>query len=428
MKGPLIATGAVVIVGLALSWQRQAKVSAISQELDGLYDVAEEQGIPLAMKTSVGRRDRVLTASLAEEVADLLRRTEAVERAGGHADEMMRDKMVDLSVQLMDLSPAELRKVLGTMRANESISDATKSEVIGTAILFISSDHPQQALRLLEESREVLGKGIMTDHAVASALESWAGRDPSAALQWIKTTEKLPPGTKKEELLHAVLGGAAESNPLEAFRMLPSLGLEDLADAAETIAVAVATSTRGRDSLVQGMRDYLSLVDDPAVAREISSSVMATIGEEVERDSFDEMSGWLAAKNFSNDELASFADGLDWFATGKQTGDWIEWIAGNVEADQVRGPVEGLMGDWVEEDYIAAGKWLSSAPSGPAKAPAVMAYAEAVAAYDPGVATDWAMTLGDDRMKRKTLQAIHDNWPDDDDEGAARFSAEHGLE
>ncbi len=432
MKGPLIATGAVLLVGVFLGWQRQSQVSVVADELGVIYQQAERNGKPLQGKTSASRRGSVLSdrdaSSLVDEVANLLRRAEIIEKSGGSTNERMRDKMVDLSVQLMELSPEQLRKVLESLSANDSISDFTKSEIIGMSILYISSDHPQEALRLLEESLAVLGQVVMTDNTVSSALESWAGRDPSAALNWIKSAKELPPGVNREELVHAVLDGAAGADPANAFRMLPSLDLKDYAEASGVIASAVAGSQVGRDNLIQGMRDCLAEFNDPAVASQISSSVMETLGQDIGRDSFEEMTGWLESKSFTSEELASFADGLNWSSTGEQTGEWLAWITDHVNSDQLAAPVESLMGDWVEEDYLSAGQWLSSAPAGPAKAPAVMSYAEAVAAYDPEVATQWAMTLTDEQMKQKTLQSIYDNWPDGDDDAAARFAAQHGLD
>jgi ferric-dicitrate binding protein FerR (iron transport regulator) len=58
----------------------------------------------------------------------------------------------------------------------------------------------------------------------------------------------------------------------------------------------------------------------------------------------------------------------------------------------------------------------------------VQAYATAVAEYEPKVAAQWAMTLPEGPAREATLQAVYQNWPASDPDGAAAFAREHGLQ
>ena len=127
-------------------------------------------------------------------------------------------------------------------------------------------------------------------------------------------------------------------------------------------------------------------------------------------------------------EKVRLANELTYFTTKADTGRWVEWMSGNLPEELFAEPVRKLIGEWTEQDYVAAGKWLATAPDGPAKVAAVEAYARAVARYESQVAGQWAMTLPPGTARNATLRAVHQNWPADDPEGAAAFAREHGLE
>lgn len=432
MKGPLIASGGVIAVGCVLVLWQQSQIGEIQKQLDSIQKVAVQRGVKLNMRASAGRRGRGAedrkAARLVDKVSGLLERAEMIERGGGRPDEALRDQIVNATVELMELSPANMRKVLAELRLNSALSEDTKAKVIGFSILFVAGDHPEAALRLFEESKDLLGSGAMASHVVGSALHSWAEMNPVAAIQWLKRNETPPSGMSLEEMQHAVLGGAAKNDPMMAFRLLDDIGMAESSDACEVIASSLADTQAGREALLSAMRGYISDMKNQHAARNISSAVMEAVARGVGKNSFETVSQWLDGESLPDSDLASFAEGLSWFSTGKETGAWLDWMAQRMPEEKLQEPVESLVGDWVEEDYLAAGKWLREVPDGPIKIPAVKAYAEAVAAYDPEIAIEWAMTIGDPQARRTTLKAIHDNWPTEDEEGAARFAAQHGLE
>lgn len=432
MKAQIIAIGGVLLVGCGFAVWQQSRVETLRVELNELHEQAAQRGINVRMNASSGRRLHGITdrnsAPQMRKVTDLLQRMEEMERSGRRPDQAMYDRTVDALVMLMEMSPNHVRKLLAELRERPDLSDETKAKVIGHSLLFISAEHPEIALRIYGESKDLIKRGGMVAQVVGNALSALAEQDPDAAMQWVKSQKEAPVGMSHEEMRNSVLGGVAKSDPATAFRLLSTVPTEESASACDVIASALADTQRGRESLLQALKGYVGGLENPKEARMISGTVMEAIGRGVNKNSFQSVSQWLDSANLPESDIASFVDGLSWYSTGSETGEWINWMAQRLPGDSLATPVEGLVGDWVEEDYLAAGKWLTDLPDGAIKTPAVKAYAQAVAAYDPQVAIQWAMTIRDVNARRKTLAAIHENWPANDEAGAAKFAAEHGLE
>jgi hypothetical protein len=136
----------------------------------------------------------------------------------------------------------------------------------------------------------------------------------------------------------------------------------------------------------------------------------------------------MESMNLTKEELASLAGGLGYYGTAAETGQWITWIETNLTPEDADSPVRELMGEWTEQDYLAAGNWLATAPEGQAKQAAVVSYVEAVSTYEPQIAEQWALTLPVGEQRDEALGVIRENWPDSDPDGAKAFAARHGME
>ena len=102
-------------------------------------------------------------------------------------------------------------------------------------------------------------------------------------------------------------------------------------------------------------------------------------------------------------------------------------MASHLPESAMRDNVDNLIGQWTQQDYLAAGRWLTAAPEGPAKQAAVSTYAGTVAEYEPKVAVQWADTLPEGEQRRRTYETILENWPKIDSAAAEAFAAKHGL-
>lgn len=179
-----------------------------------------------------------------------------------------------------------------------------------------------------------------------------------------------------------------------------------------------------RRNLDQKATKPLNSAPNPSVPR-ITKRQRA---ERARQDDSDTLPKPFPESGLAPSEKVRLANELTYFTTKADTGRWVEWLSGNLPEEHLAEPVRKLIGEWTEQDYVAAGKWLATAPDGPAKVAAVEAYARAVAHYEPLVAAQWAMTLPPGAARNATLRAVHQNWPADDPGGAAAFAREHGLE
>ena len=152
------------------------------------------------------------------------------------------------------------------------------------------------------------------------------------------------------------------------------------------------------------------------------------MGRNLSGESFEAVQSWLSSAKLSPEESAKFSAGLSYEDTGKDTGRWIDWMASNLPEDAVRENTDNLIGQWTQQDYLAAGNWLTATPEGPTKNAAVATYAETVAEYEPQVAEQWAMTLPDGKQRQETLTNIYRNWPEEGKDAAEAFAKEHGID
>jgi hypothetical protein len=131
--------------------------------------------------------------------------------------------------------------------------------------------------------------------------------------------------------------------------------------------------------------------------------------------------------------VARFANGLSGAGGSAQSGEagrWMELVGMNLPTEQAHELIQNLVKSWTQNDYIAAGQWLTSMPDGPTKNSAVRSYAATVARYDPECACQWAMNLPPGNDRDVTLNRIYQNLPKDDPaskQAAEAFAELHGV-
>lgn len=153
---------------------------------------------------------------------------------------------------------------------------------------------------------------------------------------------------------------------------------------------------------------------------------LACFVQELRKQSFEVASKWIENAKLNPKELDSLAQGfgnniLD------DPGKWIEWMGRVFPPGKGDGHIMDLIGNWTEQDYEAAGKWLASAPEGPARNAAIRGYAQTVFKHDPETAMQWLMTLPPGKDRDSTLKNTHRNWLEIDPVGKEAFSEQHGI-
>lgn len=431
----VIAVSILVAGGLPALWNQRTAATSRA-EVAKLRAEAARLGItleadPTAVVARVKRQreeSERKAASISAELRSLAGEIDRLGASGQEPDEETHRRAMETIIRLLELDTDSIRRLVGELRSDPSISDETRRRLISFSILTLADDHPEAAITLYAESSDMLGKDHADGHVVATALTRWAEMDPQSALAWLQRHAADRPDLVNEEAKRSWLSGAAEHDPALAFRMISELDLEDASDAIHAIMGSGAGNAESRTELLGALRAHLSTISDPEARSEMSSKAFELLARTSEGSGYDSLTQWMDSVQLSPEEKQEFAGGLTWFTTRSDTGRWVEWLAGNLPPGKLDDPVRELVGEWTQQDYVAAGQWLSQTPDSSAKSAAVEAYAAAVAEYEPQVAVQWALTLPPGPSRDATLRAVYENWPASDPQGASAFAREHGLE
>jgi hypothetical protein len=424
----------VLVIGGFTAGRNQKRLDALAADQQLLVEKATRLGLAdkiagLDARITKRQRDeggaeaRGLTAALIVFARDMEERA----NSGKEDDEESDARAMDLMNRLMKLDAPQLKRVIAGLRDDTSLTAESRSNMIGFAILVLGEDHPAAALALYTESADLLGGGAVGLDAVASSLRLWARQDPSAALAWVKANEEAHPDIADQDALQNIIAGAALEDPALALQMMGEMKLDDPEGAIGAV-VETAEGPDKRTAVINALRAHLANLSDTMDGEDAMAEALETMGRDLSNEDFDSVTAWMKDAALTPAETAAFAGGLSWFNTGEDTGKWIEWMGQNLPEDEARDGADTLIGQWTQEDYLAAGNWLAAAPEGPAKDAAVATYAATVAEYEPQVAVQWALRLPEGEERKTTMEMIYQDWPESDAAAREAFAKEYGVD
>ena len=425
----------ILAIAASLGWQDHQRFVAVREHHAKLVTEAASLGIALDSSnpaapvrvTKRERENREADAKLAAaEFIAFAKEMEAMEKKGGPPDEATMKRIMEFMDRMMSLDSAQLKILIAEVRANKELKDETRQGLIGFSIMTLASDHPQAALALFTESSDLFKDNNMSEHVVSSSLAKWAKDDPMAALEWVRKNGEKFPDLVTDDAKRGMISGTAANDPKLAFTLIGELGIKSTSQAISSIAFAAKTPAE-RTTTLAALRDYLVTLNDEQTRSTAASNALSNLASGVARDGFDAGSKWIATANLSQKEMKEFTGGLTNQVKAGEAGRWVEWIGEAIPHGEANGDIRNLVRTWTENDYQAAGKWLATAPDGPAKNTSIRSYAETVSKYDSGTATQWAMTLPPGEDRDETLKHIHENWPKDDEAAKDAFAKEHGI-
>lgn len=435
MKISIALSVIILAIGLATGLMHRQQLTALRQDREQLAAEAVKLGLRVESPGHSGqphvtkrqREDRDnQTRSVSSQVTAFARAMEEHEKNGGDSDAEFQKQGMELMERLMGLDPDQLKLVIDSLRADQGLSEDTRRNMIGFSVMMLADDHPAAALSLITASADLMGDSDMGQQVIVSSLGKWAKEDPRAALAWIQENSKSHPELADDDTKCSVLAGAAQTDPKLAFKLLSEMGTTEITGAIQSITEA-GKSPQERAAILSAFRDHLAGISDPAERDAQREEALGGLARTITGESFDSVTKWVSAQNLTPEENDQFIGGLSYDTTKAETGKWIEWMSKTLPPDKLGERVGDLVGQWTQQDYLAAGKWLSAEPEGPAKTAAVKSYAETVAEYEPQVAAQWAMTMPAGQEREDTLKSIYENWPNKDAAAKAAFATEHGI-
>ena len=420
MKISLALSVLILAAAAALGWHDHQRLVIVREHHAKL--VAEGATLGIAVDPShpadpvrITKREREnkeadAKAAAAEFIA-FAKEMEAIEKEGGPPDEATQERIIEIMDRLMSLDASQLKILIAAVRADKSLKDETRQGLIGFSIMTLANDHPQTALALFTESSDLFTDGnMMSVHVVSSSLSKWAMDDPMAALEWVRKNGEKFPDLVTDDAKRGLISGAAANDPKLAFKLIGELGFKDQSQAISGIMSAAKTPEE-RTATLAALRGHLATMPDEKARNEATANAMGGLTRGLAQEGFASATQWITGANFSPSELESFTGGLSSSTKSEETGQWIEWIGEKLPPKTSEASIRNIVRNWTENDYQAAGKWLSGTPAGPTKNAAIRTYAETVSRYDPTTATQWAMTLPPGEDRDETLKDIQEKSP-----------------
>lgn len=431
-----IALAALILAAAAgLGWSDHQRFAAVRERHKNLVAEAAALGIALdpslpagsVLITKRARENKEADARLAAvEFIAFAKEMEAMEKNGDSADEAMQKKITDIMDRMMSLDSNQLKIVIAEFRATKDLKDETRQGLIGFSIMTLASDHPQAALALFTESSDLFKGDGMGEHVISSALSRWAKDDPLAALEWVKNNGAKFPDLVTDDVKRGLIAGAAANDPKLAFKLIGELGFKETSQAMSGIMRAARTPEE-RTMAIAALREHVANLSDEKARNEQFANSVSGLADGLAQEGFISASQWIAGAKLSPTELESLVSGLGHSGKSGETGQWIEWIGEKLPPDKSADNIRRIVRNWTQNDYQAAGKWLTATPDGPAKNTAIRSYAETISEYEPETAAQWALTLPPGKDREETLKRIHSNWPKDDSAGKEAFAKQHGI-
>ena len=402
MKRSLIISAAIFLIAALLGWWESRQLSSrreINARLvkEASTELGGDAQSPNAMERRneyLATRERVKTIGL--DYFALFR--DYGENANGESGEEFRKRQAEIKSRLEELDPAAIRQFMDECYSNPELNLRIRRDLNGYVRTVFIAKYPVEMARMMSKSPELFGidgksapEGYIQDpfqHLVYYF--SWEKKDIQTVFQCLA---EAPP-----EFQSKYISGALEH---------------------------YAYSAPKRTELLEEMRAFASTPEQVELVKgQLSELVFGRGGAKA---TFVEVSDWLESANLSGDELDAATRDMQKKVRVGETGQWLDWLAKRDLPDDVsKDRAFELATAWTEKDYLAAGKWLKSAPDSPEKSAVASAYAAKVYPYDPEGAMQWIQTLPEGRDRSKAVEIIYQNMPKDSDEANA-FASEFGL-
>lgn len=416
----------ILAVAAIVGWRIDARLARTRAEENVLAAEAARLGIS-AGDTHPARKVRPSRTARAQEAKQLAVAYIALPKAKQRIVIPSVEYGTDVERQIATLDTSQLKIFLADVLAAMELDRTIVPERVNSLLTNLARIDPRSALDLFTKHASVCRKDLGSD-VVSTALGVWAKDDPVAAAEWVKENAGEFPEALSGQSLSNVFYWATEKDPRLAFTLLATMGLNDSHTFSALCAIVNAAATdEQRNATLASLREYREVHKNDKEARQVADQIVGNFSRPFEKDGFEAGCKWLASAKLTPKELDRFCGELTRNYDGEERIQWIEWIGGNLPSDRGDQHIINLIGGWTEQDYEAAGKWLTAASDGPTKNAAIRGYALTIFEHDPAVSMQWIKTLPPGEQRQNTLRYIHDNYLQNDPEAAAAFKAEHGL-
>jgi hypothetical protein len=439
MKAPITLTILILAVGLFWGVHESRMVSALRLK----HSKVSLQAAALGLSTDISESATVRKVSnrkredsernikeFANKLVALAKEIEALKKIGTEPDDTMRKRSSEIYDVLKSLNGDELKILIAELSNRTDISDELRKEKISSALLKLAKIHPEAALTIFTQSSDLMKDNSMTGHIISTALEHWATDHPSAALEWIKKTEEKYPNLINIYNRAAVVQGVAKEDIGLAVQLMCEMEIKNKDDYEPLIRFidVEAKTPEQKAELLALLRKNVGTSNDKEGAAKMLDLGLETMFMNASASGFEQTMKWIESAGLSPAELDKYTSDLNFHfdAVKVDARKWLNWLSSEQTSGKVSNKtVNHLVSNCTKTDYVAAGEWLTSIPTGPLKETATMSYLQTVAPYDSEVAAQWADTLPA-TQRVEALKSIHRQIKDK--AAAEAFLKTHGIE
>ena len=317
----------------------------------------------------------------------------------------------------MSFSKEELKMLVVSIQSRKDIESAEKQDVLGFPLMMLAQQHPETALEIIAES----GESLMGGYLVTSAINQLAQNSPMAAMEWIKKNGGKVPD--QDGLKRAIVVGAAQKDISAAFQMMLDLKLKGQSMVSQ-LARTAQTPEQQIDFL-KAMRAKLGTITDEKERTNLLNQGMSSLFNKVISGGYEDAVKWVTTAGLTEKEQQQFIKSINY--TDRTAPQWLDWLSTQkLDPGSVETSVRSLFSTWTQNDYVAAGEWLTQAPASPSKENATQAYIEAISIYDADTAYQWAKTLPESKQE-KSIRQIYQKLKSKDPAAAEAYATKYSL-
>ncbi len=408
MKRSLILCSLIMIVAALLGWRENRQLSS-EQEANAelVKEAAAIRGEDAQSRQSPalreGRKDRrnedlarkAAAKALVNDYFALYRDYEA--NPNGKSSEEFEEMKAAVQNRIYALGPMGFEDFIAGFSNNPDLTPRMKRAIQSMAIDFFNRKYPLEMAAILSRSPEMFKTKPDPTYQENT-------RDPFFNLIFHCRNEL------KDTRLALQCIAAAEPEYQEKYI---------------SAVIMDACNSQERDRLLEEMREFATTPEQVALVSNTLSQL--AFGPDYAKLTFKEVSDWLGSANLSGEELVGATRDMQNKVRVGETGQWLDWLAkSGVPHEVSKERAFELASAWTEADYLAAGKWLNSAPDSPEKSAVASAFAAKAYPYDPEGAMKWIQTLPQGADRTKALETIYQGMPKDSD-AANAFARDFGL-
>ena len=431
MRIHLIVSVIIIAIAAGLNRHFDERLTAASSERAVLsakaaeFRISAETNRPTRHAVRPGIEPAVDAHQLAGDYIGLMRKT----RDGETPDEATKAAFGKIQATFPHLNATDWKIILTALLDAEDIDKEERLVTSGFWLRkYLAKSNPHAALQFVKEHAATFNDAEGVVSVVSDLLRELAENDPHAAVEWMKKNAAEVPAAGKPTSQGAVIYAVASKDPELAFLLISELKFDSsfIHQAMHTIVTA-AKSDDERNTTLAALRKFRDAnKNDKKLSRE-AERMVGYFSWGFKETGIKGAKAWIAGSNLTEKEVGAFCDELSRNYDGTEHAEWIEWMGVALPTNLGTSPIMDMISRWTDRDYEAAGKWLASAPEGPAKIASIRGYGWHTFKHDPETAMQWIMTLPPGRDRDETLKNIYLNWSKNDPSGKEAFKIEHGI-